>query len=108
MKGVRFFAVAILICVAIYTGVFIGRNTENSTIHLPYSQESRDVKVINLNTATTDDLCTLPGVGPMLAASIIEYRDKYGDYVYVNELLEVYGMSRDLFDSIKAYVTVDG
>ncbi len=108
MKGVRFFTTAILICVAIYIGVFIGRNTESGTIRLPYSQENKEIKVINLNTATTDDLCTLPGVGPKLAASIIEYREKYGDFVYVKELLHVYGMSKDLFDSIKDYVTVDG
>lgn len=110
MKGLGILISGILICIAVYVGVFIGRNTTTDTLYISNTHASakdEQFKPINLNSATMDDLTTLPGVGQKLAKAIIEYRDKYGDYVDVDELLDVEGMSNDLYHSIKKYVTVD-
>lgn len=110
MKGLGLMISGILICIAVYVGVFIGRNTTSDTVYLSkvdaYTADLQ-FQPINLNTAAMDDLTTLPGVGPKLSKAIIEYRDKYGDYVDVDELLDVDGMSNELYNSIKEYVTVD-
>ena len=47
---------------------------------------------INLNTATAEELDTLPGIGPALAGRIIAYREAYGAFRTVEEVLEVRGV----------------
>ncbi|MFC9050074.1 ComEA family DNA-binding protein, partial [Streptomyces anthocyanicus] len=47
---------------------------------------------VSLSTATTDQLDTLPGVGPVLAQHIIDYRTQHGGFRSVDELREVNGI----------------
>ena len=44
---------------------------------------------VNINTASVEQLTTLPGVGPKLAARIVEYRQKSGAFKTVHELMNV-------------------
>jgi competence protein ComEA len=44
---------------------------------------------VNINTASAEQLTTLPGVGPKLAARIVEYRQKSGAFKSVQELMNV-------------------
>ena len=44
---------------------------------------------VNINTASAEQLTTLPGVGPKLAARILEYRQKSGAFKSVQELMNV-------------------
>ncbi|MFI6348976.1 helix-hairpin-helix domain-containing protein [Streptomyces sp. NPDC050560] len=53
-----------------------------------------------LNTATADQLDTLPGVGPVLAQHIIDYRTQHGGYRSVDELREVDGIGQSRFDDL--------
>ena len=48
--------------------------------------------LVNLNTATGDQLDTLPGVGPVTAQAILEWREQNGGFTSVQELLEVDGI----------------
>lgn len=52
---------------------------------------------VSLNTATTDQLDTLPGVGPVLAQHIIDYRTQHGGYRSVDELRDVNGIGDPTF-----------
>jgi competence protein ComEA len=64
-----------------------------------------DTKV-NLNTATVEQLTTLPGVGPKLAARIVEYRQKSGSFHSPRELMNVRGIGEKNFQKIEAWLTV--
>jgi competence protein ComEA len=59
-------------------------------------------KPVNLNTATLDELDTLPGVGPATAQRIVEGRP----YGAVEDLMRVKGIGQATFDKLKDHVTV--
>ena len=61
---------------------------------------------INLNTATAEQLDALPGVGPVLAAQIVTYRDHHGPFGAVADLRHVSGVGPAKYDQIKDLVTV--
>ena len=61
---------------------------------------------VNLNTASVEQLTTLPGVGPKLAARIVEYRQKSGSFRSPQELMNVKGVGEKNFAKIEAWLTV--
>ena len=62
--------------------------------------------LVNLNTATQADLETLPGVGPVTATSILEWRAEHGAFSSVDELLEVSGIGDATLAEIAPHVTL--
>jgi competence protein ComEA len=62
--------------------------------------------LINVNTATAEQLETLPGIGPVLAGSIVEYREQNGPFTSVDQLLEVSGIGEARLADIRDLVTV--
>ena len=62
--------------------------------------------VLNLNTATLRELETLPGVGPVLARRIIDFREKKGGFRRIEELLVIPGISERKWKLIKDRVEV--
>jgi competence protein ComEA len=60
--------------------------------------------VINLNTASEADLDSLPGIGPVLAKRIVEYREQYGPFQTADDLLRVKGIGASLLDKIRALI----
>lgn len=62
--------------------------------------------LVNLNTATAEELDTLPDVGPVTAQSILEWREANGGFTSVDELLEVDGIGEATLAKIAPHVTV--
>jgi competence protein ComEA len=61
---------------------------------------------VNLNTATEAQLDTLPGVGPVLAQHILDWRNAHGQFASVDQLREVSGIGEAKFADLKSLVTV--
>jgi comEA protein len=61
---------------------------------------------VNLNTATTAELETLPSIGPATAARIIEFRQKNGGFKKIEDLMNVKGIGEKSFLKLKPLVTV--
>lgn len=61
---------------------------------------------LNLNTATEDQLRTLPGIGETLARRIIDYREANGPFSSAEELTAVEGIGNALLYRIRELVTV--
>ncbi|MCM2414141.1 ComEA family DNA-binding protein [Streptomyces sp. RKAG290] len=59
---------------------------------------------VNLNSATTEQLDTLPGVGPVLAQHIVDYRTQHGGFRSVDELREVNGIGDRRFADLQPLV----
>jgi hypothetical protein len=63
-------------------------------------------KPLDLNTATHAQLGMLPGVGPLLAQRMLAHQAAFGDYVSLYELQAVEGMTKEVFDRIRPFITV--
>jgi len=61
---------------------------------------------VNINTASVEQLETLPGVGAKLAARIVEYRQKSGGFKSTQELMNVKGIGEKNFAKIQTYLTL--
>jgi len=69
--------------------------------------ESKSAQMqVNLNVATSADLEKLPGIGPALAARIIDYRQKQGGFKKIEDLMNVRGIGEKNFLKLKPLVTV--
>ncbi|MEV6791329.1 ComEA family DNA-binding protein [Streptomyces sp. NPDC051320] len=70
----------------------------------PAGGAAAPVGPVSLNTATVDQLDTLPGVGPVLAQHIIDYRTQHGGFSSVDELREVNGIGDRRFSDLQPLV----
>jgi competence protein ComEA len=62
--------------------------------------------LVDLNTATAEQLDTLPGVGPSTAAAIIAHRDENGPFTSVDQLLDVRGIGEAKLEQLRGLVSV--
>jgi competence protein ComEA len=63
---------------------------------------------LDLNRATAEDLDALPGIGPVLAKRIIDYRQGHGPFKKIDDLMEVSGIGRKKLEKLKPYVVING
>ncbi len=66
------------------------------------------VGVVNVNSATAEELALLPGVGPAKAQAILEYRKEHGAFKRVEDLGEVKGIGEKALERIRPHVALDG
>jgi len=62
--------------------------------------------LININSATRDELTALPGIGNATAEKIISYREQHGAFKAIEDIMNVSGIKDKLFSKIKDHITV--
>ena len=65
-----------------------------------------DTNKININTATVEELVSLPGIGNKIANRIIEYREQNDNFKTIEEIMNVKGIGKKKFKKIKQLITV--
>lgn len=63
-------------------------------------------EVVNLNSATAEQIATLPGIGPKTAELVVQYRGKNGPFKKIEEIMNVRGVGEKSFLKIKDRLTV--
>lgn len=71
-----------------------------------FAEDEKEVKNVNINTATVEELVGLPGIGNKIANRIIEYREKNGNFKIIEEIMNVKGIGKKKFKKIKGQITV--
>jgi competence protein ComEA len=70
------------------------------------STQKVSAEKVNLNTATAEQLEALPGIGPVAAKNILEYRKKVGKFNRIEEVINVKGVGEKKFLKIKDRLTI--
>lgn len=68
--------------------------------------EAADGK-ININTATQEQLCKIPGIGATRAAAIVSYRQEHGGFTKIEDIMNVSGIKEGTYVKIKDSITVN-
>jgi len=71
-----------------------------------HKDNAPDEGKIDINQATLERLIELPGIGPAKAMAIIEFREKYGPYSEINELLYVPGIGEEQLNQILPFIEI--
>lgn len=79
---------------------------ENSTSNSTVSASNAKTGKININSATKEELMTLPGIGEVKANAIIDYRTKNGTFKSIHDIVNVSGIGEKTFEKIKDLITV--
>lgn len=69
-------------------------------------ESSEDSDLININTASVEELDSLPGIGPTIAQRIVDYRDENGLFQSIEDIMNVSGVGPSTFDQIKDLITI--
>ena len=71
----------------------------------PAAEQAEDK--VNINTADADELDALPGIGPVLARRIIDWRTANGPFTDPEQLLEVDGIGQATLDGLRDHITTE-
>jgi competence protein ComEA len=82
-----------------------GANVDAPAVAAPTAPATASA-LVNLNTATEAELDTLPGIGPVLAAAIVEWRTQNGGFTSIEQLQEVSGIGPTTYADLAPLVRI--
>ncbi len=100
-KAGRIFLMACMLSLIISGVAFSAKNKKESV-------STNVAEKININSASTKELSTIPGIGKKKAEAIIAYRTQNGSFSSIDDLKKVKGIGRKIIEKIKAHVTTEG
>lgn len=85
------------------------RLADEEAIYIPFlgdEDSSVSNELININTASVEELDSLPGIGLVTAKAIVEYRTNIGIFMKIEDIMNVSGIGESSFEKIKEFITV--
>jgi competence ComEA-like helix-hairpin-helix protein len=73
---------------------------------LSFATKKPPLKPININTANSEELQQVPGIGPATAEKILQMRKSYGSFKGVDDLLAIKGIGKKRLEKMRKYLTV--
>ena len=89
--------------------------TDGQKLYFPTEEEAETLKavakaaeegLVNINTASSEELCTLPGIGASRAADIVRYREQNGAFQTREDIMKVSGIKQNAYDKLCDKITV--
>lgn len=125
MKKASLILIALTFIFAAFTGGFLlGRNFNHNEVNVSVLHQAESTipdqtngstpaddktpLLVDVNTATVEQLVSLPGIGEVLAQRIIDYRQENGPFQSIAQLCLVEGIGDKKLESILEYITIGG
>ena len=89
--------------------------TDGQKLYFPTASEAEELEaagkaaeegLVNINTASAEELCTLPGIGASRAVDIVRYREKNGAFQTKEDIMKVSGIKQNAYDKLCDRITV--
>src|SRR5713226_2797713 len=77
-----------------------------SSVAILPAKKKPPARPVNLNTATSEELQQVPGIGPATAGKILQMRKSYGAFKSVDDLLAIRGLGPKRLEKMRRYLTV--
>ena len=116
-KAVNFLVVLILVGSGFWgvrrfaPAVFLGKpdliavpNEEHSQSQTTETLAPSTPELLNINTASAEELQTLPNIGAQMAQRIVDYREQYGEFASVEDLQKVKGIGAKTLEKLRPFV----
>ena len=112
-KAIVSLLIVLLAFLSLCAGMSIGRRSVGHRTTISYEMVPKETTppsetTVNINTATIEELMTLPGIGETLAVRIVKYRTENGPFERVDELMLVDGIGLTTLESIRNDITIGG
>ena len=110
----------LLACLVFAMGYLLGSGSRQTQIQVSVTEpilvqqtveqpaEPTESERLDLNTATQEQLESLPGIGSELAGRILQYRQTCGGFVSAEQLMDVQGIGEKRYAALKELVSVGG
>ena len=107
LKSVGYLSLFFIILLVISAmPVFAEENQAGESVN---TEETLVGKTVNVNTATVEEFVkNVPLITQELAEKIVEYREEAGDFMTIEELLQVEGFDRKLLKKVKTFLLLEG
>ncbi len=95
------------------SAISLQSNTVTSAFMMPVTSATRTPLptagplIVNINTATVQELELLPSIGPSTAQAILAYRERHGAFAALDELLNVPGIGPKTFEGLQGFITLE-
>ena len=116
-KAVNFLVILILVGSGFWgvrrfaPAVFLGKpdliavpNEERSQSQTTETLAPSTPELLNINTASAEELQTLPNIGVQMAQRIVDYREQYGEFASVEDLQKVKGIGAKTLEKLRPFV----
>jgi comEA protein len=85
----------------------VGAQTPQAPKQTPTEEQAQPSREkVNINKATVEELWRVPGINAELARAIFDFRSKHGKFKKLEDLKKVQGMTDEIYDSVKDYLTI--
>ena len=108
MKKAWIAYVALFLAFILLLVLFILQHDKRNLIAYPVPEDPVPESnfMLDINTATADQLQEVPGIGPVLAKSIVDYREENGPFKEYSDLLNVKGIGQSKLIDIMDYIRI--
>ena len=90
-----------------YATVANSVSSSNKNVKIGRNLSAKVVSKVNINKASSSEIQKIPGIGPVLAQRVIDFRNKNGKFEIIDDLMDVKGIGSKKLEKIRAWILIE-